>query len=66
MKILLLIIGIPLIIFGVLMTAGLAIELFEGTTNYSIGSDIIGLLLLGITPIIGGGYLCRRALQNKM
>ena len=66
MKILLLIIGIPLIIFGVLMTFGLAIELFEGTSNYSIGSDIIGLLLLGITPIIGGLICVVEHCNNKM
>ena len=54
MKMLLLIIGIPLIIFGVLMMFGLAIELFEGTSNYSIDTDITGLVLIGIISIIGG------------
>lgn len=60
MTILLFIIGILMMMFGGLMSFGVAITLIEGTSKYSIVTDSIGLIIFGITPIAAGLMLCRR------
>jgi uncharacterized integral membrane protein len=65
MKALLLIAGILLVLFGVLISLGFTIEFIEGTSEYPVGINIIGLLLVGIVPIAGGLFVCRRALLQR-
>jgi hypothetical protein len=61
----LLIVGILLILFGGAISFGVAVEFFEGTSEYPVGTEIAGLVLLGVGPIVGGLFLCRRALTKR-
>lgn len=54
MKILGAIVGILLGLFGLVITAGILISIAEGTSGYSPDADIVGLLLLGVVPLVGG------------
>ncbi len=65
MKALLLIVGILLAVFGGVVSLGVAIGFIDGTSEYAVGGDIIGLVFLGIGPIVGGLFLSRRALLQR-
>jgi hypothetical protein len=54
------IIGILMMMFGGIMSFGVAITLIEGTSKYSIATDAVGLIFFGITPIAIGLMLFRR------
>ena len=64
MKALLLIVGILLILFGCVISFGTAIDFLEGTSEYSV-ANIVVLVLLGISLIVGGVFLYRRALSQR-
>ena len=65
MKVIRLIASIVLIIFGLGTSAGTLIGLIDGTSEYSLATDLIGLVIAGIAPIVIGGFLCWWALSRQ-
>ena len=61
MKTVRLIVGILLILIGSFALLGIATELLEGTSESSVATDMMTLVVLG-SAIVGGFFLCRRAL----
>jgi hypothetical protein len=47
-------------VFGVVMIAGVLIQLLEGTSKYSPTTDLLLTLLFGVLPVAGGLLLYRR------
>jgi len=47
-------------VFGVVMIAGVLIQLLEGTSKYSLTTDLLLSLLFGVLPLAGGLLLYRR------
>ena len=47
-------------VFGVVMIAGVLIQLLEGTSKYSPTTDLLLTLLFGVLPVAGGLFLYRR------
>ena len=64
MKVFLLIVGILLILFGLLISLGVALEILEGTSEDPVSVDITLLVLFGVGPIAGGLFLCWWALKK--
>lgn len=60
-----LIIGILSILIGSVVSLGVAMEFLEGSSEYSLATDIITVALLGIGPIVGGVLLIRRATSKE-
>lgn len=54
MKIVLVVLGLPLMFFGLVMSLGTIVGLTEGTSDYSVTTDIIGLVCMGIVPLVIG------------
>lgn len=64
LKIVLFVVGLSLTLFGAVIILGIALIYFEGTSENSVALDGAGLLVLGIAPVVGGLFLCRRALRR--
>jgi len=64
LKVMVFVVGLGLTLFGAMMILGLALLYAEGTSEDSVASDVAGLLVLGIAPLVGGLFLCRRALRR--
>jgi hypothetical protein len=50
-------------VFGIVMIAGVSIQFFEGTSKYSMVTDVLLTILLGILPLGYGVWLYRRVRQ---
>jgi hypothetical protein len=47
-------------VFGLVMLIGVLIQLVEGTSKYSVVTDVLLSVLLGVVPLVGGVVLYRR------
>jgi len=47
-------------VFGLVMLAGVLIQFLEGTSKYSLVTDVLLSILLGVLPLVGGVILYRR------
>ena len=63
---LLLIVGILLILLGCTASVGQLAEFFEGSSEEQLITETALFIVGTIAPISGGGFLCRRALSQRM
>ena len=63
---LLLILGILLILLGCTISVGQVAEFFEGSSEEHVVTEITLFIVGTIAPIAGGGFLCRRALSQRV
>ena len=50
-------------VFGLVMIVGVSIQALEGTSKYSMVTDGVLTVLLGILPLVGGVWLYKRVRQ---
>ena len=50
-------------VFGIVILAGVCIGVLEGTSKYSLGTDLLLTILFGILPIVYGIVLYKRVKQ---
>jgi uncharacterized membrane protein YidH (DUF202 family) len=50
-------------VFGLVMIAGVSIQFLEGTSKYSMLTDGVLTVLLGIVPLVGGVWRYKRIRQ---
>ena len=61
----LLILGTLFIFGGLAMVYGTLIKFIEKTSTYSVASDILGLIFMGLIPMALGGFFLYRAMGKK-
>jgi hypothetical protein len=66
MKILQILIGVPLTLFGLAIVTGTLLNTINGTSNYSSTESLIIIILLGILPSLGGLYLSRLSTKKDL
>ena len=57
------VVAVLLGVFGVVILAGVCIEMVEGTSKYSLATDVMLTILFGILPIVCGIRLYKRIRQ---
>ena len=50
-------------VFGLVMIVGVSIQALEGTSKYSMVTDGVLTVLLGIVPLVSGVWRCKRVRQ---
>ena len=60
---LLVVVAVLLSAFGIVMLAGVCIGILEGTSNYSLVTDVLLTTLFGILPIVSSVRLYKRIRQ---
>ena len=57
------VVAVLLGVFGIVILAGVCIGVLEGTSKYSLGTDLLLTILFGILPIVYGIVLYKRVKQ---
>jgi hypothetical protein len=52
-----------LMLFGLAVLGGTFIQLVEGTSSYTLLTDVVMALVFGVLPLVGGGWLYWRLRQ---
>ncbi len=57
--------SVILIIFGLLMIAGMILGRDHGTSKNSLAADLVMVVIVGLVPLLTGIFMIRSANQNK-
>jgi putative Mn2+ efflux pump MntP len=57
--------SVILIIFGLLMIAGMILNRDNGTSKNSLAADLVMVVIVGLVPLLTGIFMIRSANQNK-
>lgn len=64
MRIFLIIVGLMFIIGGLGIMTGTMISIIEGSSTYSLASDMLGMFLIGVIPAAIGAYMLHIGLKT--
>ena len=59
------IVGILFILFGAIIVLGSIFTIIDGDSGYTLVIDVVGMLFLGIVPLVGGVFVFRLRNANR-